>query len=403
MRLHSAAAMQANVASSSRREPAAAPTSGGALRVWPVEGRRHLTRFIRVPWTVYAGDPSWVPPLVFERRQHLSRNPFFEHARARFWVAERDGRPVGRISAQVDDLHLERYRDAAGYFGFLEAIDDASVFAALFEAAESWLREQGMRRCIGPFNLSINDECGLLIDGFDTPPMFMMGHGRPYYDARVRGQGYRKAKDTVAYSIDPRVEPPRVMEQMVRRAGARVFVRPARLAHLKEDLAILRDIYNDAWSENWNATPFTAAELDDLGSSLKLFIPPEYVQIAEVEGEAAGMIVLVPNLNELIRDLDGRLLPTNWLRLLWRLKRGRARSGRVPLMGVKKKYQRSSLGMAMAFCLFDAIRIPAVRNGMRHMELSWTLEDNRPMRHIKERIGARVYKTYRMYQKELAA
>jgi hypothetical protein len=372
------------------------------VRVVAVEGRRNLTRFVKVPWTTYAGDPNWVPPLVIERRQHLSRrNPFFAHARARFWIAYRGDEAVGRISAQIDDLHLERHRDATGFFGLLEAIDDPAIFASLLSVAEDWLRQQGMRRAIGPFNLSINDEIGTLVDGFDTPPMFMMGHAHPYYDARIKECGYRKAKDVVAYIHDPRLPPPKVMQDVIRRTASRVHVRPLRLPQLKEDLATLREIYNDAWSENWNYVPFTAAELDNLGSSLRLFIPPDFVQIAEVEGEAAAMIVAVPNLNEVIRDLDGRLFPGGLVRLLWRLGRRGPKSARIPLMGIVRKHQRSSLGMALVFHLLAAVREPLVKRGVEKLELSWTLEDNRPMRHIKERIGARVYKTYRVYEKDL--
>jgi GNAT superfamily N-acetyltransferase len=378
-------------------------TAGAPIRLVVAETGRQRSEFIKVPWRIYADDPRWVPPLILERRLHLSKqNPFFAHAKARFWIAYRGSETVGRISAQVDQLHLERYRDSTGFFGFLEAVDDPAVFAALLNAAETWLREHGMKRILGPFSLSINDEIGSLVSGFDTPPMFMMGHGRTYYDVRLKELGYDKAKDTVAYMFDALLERPAVMEAAVRRAKSRdIRVRPLRLSHLKEDLETIRDIYNDAWSENWNFIPFTSAELDSLGQSLKLFVPPEFVQIAEVKGQAAGMIVLVPNLNETIRDLNGRLLPVGWIRLLWRLKRSLPHTARVPLMGVRKEYHRSSLGVTLVFLLIDALRQPALERGIRDVELSWTLEDNLPMRHIKERIGARTYKQYRIYGKQL--
>jgi hypothetical protein len=379
-------------------------SAGAGIRLVVAETGRQRTKFIKVPWRIYADDPMWVPPLILERRLHLSKqNPFFAHAKARFWIAYRGSEAVGRISAQVDELHLERYRDSTGFFGFLEAVDDPAVFTALLGAAETWLREQGMRRVLGPFNLSINDEIGSLVSGFDTPPMFMMGHGRTYYDARLKELGYEKAKDTVAYMLAASQERPAVMEAAVRRAkSSDVRVRPLRLSHLKEDLETIRDIYNDAWSENWNFIPFTSAELDSLGQSLKLFVPPEFVQIAEVKGRPAGMIVLVPNLNETIRDLNGRLLPLGWVRLLWRLKRSLPHTARVPLMGVRKEHHRSSLGVTLVFLLIDALRQPALERDIRQVELSWTLEDNLPMRHIKERIGARTYKQYRIYGKQLA-
>ena len=378
-------------------------TSGDSshVRVVAAEGRRQVTQFIKVPWLVYKDDPVWVPPLVFERRQHLSRrNPYFQHARARFWVAYQDSRPVGRISAQIDTLHLERYHDDTGFFGLLEAIDDARVFQALLGTAESWLRDQGMRRALGPFSLSINDECGLLVEGFDTPPMLMMAHGRPYYDLRLREQGYCKAKDTVAYQLDPRATPPKVMDATVERAGAgRIRTRPLDWSRLDDDLEIIRDIFNDAWIDNWGYVPFTAAEFRALGRDLKLFVPADFAQIAEVDGKPAAMIVVLPNLNESIRDLDGRLAPFGWLRLLWRLKASGPTSVRVTLMGVRKEYQGSALGMALAFLLIEAVRRRIVEHGITSAELSWILEDNRPMRHIQDRLGARVYKRYRIYER----
>jgi len=254
---------------------------------------------------------------------------------------------------------------------------------------------------VGPFNLSINGDIGLLVQGFDTPPMFLMSHGHPYYDARVTEQGYRKSKDVVAYLLDPTLTPPEVMREAARRADSsgRIRIRPLRMKQLHEDLTQLSEIFNDAWSQNWNFVPFTPAEFEDLGKSLKLFVPPEFVQIAEVDGQPAAMIVIVPNVGDCIRDLDGRLFPFGWARLLWRLKRHGPRSARVALMGVRKEYHRSSLATALAFGLMTAVRQPILDRHIERLELSWTLEDNHPMRRIKERIGARKYKTYRLYER----
>ncbi len=385
--------------SSSARAPLAAP-----VRIEPVHSAGDLRRFINVPWHIYANEPNWIPPLLMEQRHQLGKkNPFFQHARAQYWIAFRGDEPVGRISAQVDDLHIQQYDDATGHFGLIEGTDDPEVFGALFAVAEAWLREQGMQRVIGPFNLSINGDIGLLVHGFDTPPMFLMSHGHPYYDGRVTQQGYRKTKDVVAYLLDPTLTPPEVMQEAARRAdtSGRIHIRPLRMKHLREDLATLSEIFNDAWSNNWNFVPFTAAEFDDLGSSLKLFVPPEFVQIAEVDGRPAAMIVIVPNVGDCIRDLNGRLFPINWARLLWRLKRRGPRSARVALMGVRKEYHRSTLASALAFGLINAVRQPVLDRHIERLELSWTLEDNHPMRRIKERIGARKYKTYRLYEKAL--
>lgn len=372
------------------------------LRIIPIENKNLLRQFIRVPWSIYNSDPAWVPPLLLERRQHLSRhNPFFAHAQWRAWLACRGSLPVGRISAQIDRLHLERYQDATGYFGMLEAEDNTETFQALLNTAENWLYEQGMRRVIGPFNLSINDECGLLVEGFDSPPPIMLGHARPYYAARVEDYGYGKAKDLFAYRIDPNFTPTRVMQALVRKVAGRVHLRPLNRSHLDEEMEVLRDIFNDAWSQNWGFVPFTEAEFEELGRNLKLLIKDDFVQIAEVDGEPAAMIVILPNINEVIRDLNGRLLPFGWLKLLWRLKVSYPKTARIPLMGVRKRYQQGPLGPALAFLVINALRAPGIKSGIQEVDMSWILEDNKAMRNIIESNGGVPYKRYRIYQKAL--
>jgi len=380
----------------------AAEGSDRPLRVVPADRGRARSDFLRVPWPLYANDPAWVPPLLLERRLQLSpRRPFFAHARAAFWVAYRGARPVGRISAQVDRLHLERHRDGAGFFGLLEAEDDAEVFAALSAVAEDWLRHEGLTRVRGPFDLSINEECGLLVDGFATPPMIMMRHGRPYYAARLEECRYRPVKDLLAYHLlTDAVELPPVMRAAIGRLQD-VRVRPLRRSRLREELGILRDIFEDAWADNWGFVPFTAAEFEELGWVLRFVVDDDYVQIAEVGGAPAAMLVLLPNVNEMIRDLDGRLLPFGWARLLTRLLRRRARTGRVALMGVRKRYQRTGLGLGLACLVIDTARRAARARGLREVELSWILEDNLGVRRILEALGGDPYKRYRIYEKSL--
>ncbi|GIW42605.1 MAG: DNA-binding protein [Candidatus Binatia bacterium] len=382
---------------------AAPPESGSRVEILPVADRSTLERFVRLPWDVYRDDPAWVPPLLLrEKRRVEGRHPFFSHGEAAFWLAVRAGRAVGRVSAQIDRLHLQVHGDATGHFGLLEATDDPEVFRALLRAAEAWLRARGMRRVTGPFHLSINEEVGTLVEGFEAPPVFLMPHGRPYYDVRVREQGYRKAKDLLAYILDTRTPVPDLMRATVERAGwGKVRLRPVRLRKLDEDLEILRDIFNDAWSNNWGFVPFTPEEFRELGTSLRLFVPPEFVQIAYVGERPAAMLVLVPDLNEVLREFDGRLFPFRWLRLWWRIRRGGTRTARVPLMGVRRRYQRSALGMALVFLMIEAVREPLLSRGFQRVELSWILEDNLAMRHVLERIGARPYKRYRVYEKEL--
>lgn len=381
------------------------PAARSAIHVEPVEGRRALKRFLAMPAQLYAADPNWVQPLTFERMEHLnpSKNPYFDHAEVAYWLAIKDGEPVGRISAQVDRLHLERHDDATGHFGFLEAIDDSKVFAALFDTAEAWLKAHGMRRVTGPFSLSINDETGLLIDGFDTPPYMMMGHARPYYGRRVEERGYRKARDMVAYAFDVVAPPPprakRMLERLSRNAG--LTFRPLEMRRFEEELQTIVDIFNDAWSDNWSFVPMTPAEVRHMGKNLKPIVRAEYAWIGEVNGEPAAMTVTLPNINEAIADLRGRLLPFGWAKLLWRLKVRGTHSARMPLMGVRKKYQGTPRGAALALGVIEAVRSWHAAHGAKEAELSWVLEDNRPTHDIIVMVGGRAYKTYRVYEKAL--
>lgn len=377
-------------------------SSSESLRILPVENRATLRQFIRLPWFIYAADPMWIPPLLVERRQHLSsKNPYFTHARWRAWLAYRGHRPVGRISAQVDQLHLRYHQDKTGFFGMLEAENNSQTFAILLHTAETWLREQGLKRILGPFNLSINDEIGLLIEGFDSPPNVLMGHARPYHSSRLEEQNYFQAKDLLAYRLHTDFKAPANMQALTAKAAQDVYVRPFRRTHLTEELAILRDIFNDAWSENWNFVPFTEAEFFDLGRNLMRLLRDDFVQIVEFKGNPAAMIVLLPNLNELIYDLNGRLLPLGWFKLLWRLKWHYPKTARVPLMGVRRQFQNSLLGSVLAFKAIEALRVPASKRNIQQVELSWILEDNLKMRSIIEALGGEVYKRYRVYQKPL--
>jgi len=368
----------------------------------PVDDKRVMDGFIRLPWDIYRQDPHWVPPLIVERRQHLSaRNPYFRHAKARFWIARRSGRVVGRISAQVDELYLSRYPDRTGFFGMIEAHDAPEIFTRLIETASQWLKGQGMTRLRGPFSLSINDECGLLVAGFDAPPSVMMGHARPYYGPQLEALGLEPVKDLLAYRIRSTVEPTRVMARMMSKVGGRIRVRALRRRQLKQELEIMRDIFNDAWSENWGFVPFTREEFLEMGQTLSLLVDKEFIQIAEVDGRPAAMIVLLPNVNEAARDLNGRLLPLGWARLLWRLKVAHPRTGRIALMGVRKAFQHKILGTALSYRVISEVQRRGVQRGIEEAEMSWVLEDNTRMRKIIEASGGEAYKRYRIYEKGL--
>src|SRR5512137_661069 len=240
-------------------------SSYAPVEILPVNSEDALHQFLHLPWSLYARDPKWIPPLLLERKEHLSkRNPYFRHATFHAWIARRGRQTVGRISAQVDRLHLQRYNDRTGFFGLIEAQDDPEVFQALFDAAQTWLREQGMRRVLGPFNLSINDECGLLVEGYDTPPVIMMGHALPYYPGRIEEQGFTGAQDLLAYRIRGDFAAPRHMDALTSRVAGRVRLRPLRRWKFAEDLAIIKDIFDDAWSSNWGFVPFTTEEFAEL-------------------------------------------------------------------------------------------------------------------------------------------
>jgi GNAT superfamily N-acetyltransferase len=370
-----------------------------------VETKAEWRDFHRLPYAVYAGDPHWVPPLLLERRLHVSEkhNPYFAHAEAAYWVAYAGGRPVGRISAQIDQLHLAHHRDATGHFGFLEAMDDPAVFAALLRTAETWLRDRGMTQAVGPVSLSLWHEAGLLIEGFDTPPSVMMGHARPYFAGHLEAAGYVPAEDLIAYTNDAAAPIPPLAARIIERARKRgeVKIRPLDRARFSEEVALILDIVNDAWAENWGFVPMTAAEAKDFARILRLLLRPRDVAIAEHDGRPAGFAIVFPNLNEAIHDLGGRLAPFGWARLLWRLKLAGLKSVRVPLLGVRREFQNSPLGAALALSVIKAAADYNYGRGVVRSEQSWILARNQRMRHIAELYGARPYKRYRLYKRPL--
>ena len=376
-----------------------------SLTVRPVETKADKKAFVNLAWDVYRNDPAWVPPLKDEVHGLITpgKNPWFEHAKAKFWLAERGGKVVGRISAQVDELVLEHMGQGTGEWGMLETTDGDAA-AALIATAENWLREQGMTRALGPISLSIWDEPGLEIEGFDEPPTAMMGHHRPEYRQWIESAGYEKAKDLLTYEVniaswsDPKIN--RLIAAGER--NKRIRIRMVDKSRFDQEARIILNLLNDAWSANWGYVPLTESEIAYAGKKLKPIIYNELVRVAEYDGEPVAFMITLPDINELIKDLNGELFPFNWMKLLWRLRKPRTRRARVPLMGVAKKLHHSLLASQLAFMLIEFTRRDCVgKFGIETGEFGWILEDNKGMLSIAELPGARVNHRYRIYEKAL--
>ena len=376
-----------------------------AIDVAPVAGRSDLAAFIQLPKRLYRGQKGYVAPLDMERGEALSpkTNPFFDHAEVQLFLARRGSKVVGRISAQIDKLHQEKYGDRAGHFGFLDAEDDPAIFSALIVAAENWLRDRGMHQAVGPLSFSTNEEIGALVEGFDSLPMLMMPFHLPYNAPQIEANGYRKVKDVLAYHLDMDEYKPlgskRLLERAVSETG--VVVRNIDMKRFQAEIETVIEIFNDAWSENWGMVPFTEKEMAAAAKGLKLLIDPKMVVIAELNGEAAGMMVCLPNLLEAARDLDGKLLPFGLPKLLYRLKMNTVRSGRIPLMGIRRKHHGTVLGATLLPLMFAKLRPRLAERRLERLEMSWILEDNTAMRRVLEGLGGKVYKKHRVFEKAL--
>ena len=339
-------------------------TSTGSIRIEAVEGASHLDEFLRVPYVVHGDDPTWVPPLLAMEKKRLSpaTGAFFKNGEAQLFVALRDGAPVGRISAQINRLHLATHNDGAGHFGFFDCIDDQNVANALFDAAAGWLRARGSTRMVGPFNFSINEECGLQIEGFDTPPAVFMTQARPWTAPLLDRAGFDQRR--------------------------------------KEELALLCDIFNDSWSGNWGFVPINAEEVDNLLGDFTRFIRGQFCRFALLDGVPVGVMVFLPNYNEPLQGFGGRLLPFNWARLVWTMVADRFHSGRVVILGIRKSVQGTPLAGAMIALLTNEIRLQA-SGKYDWAEFGWVLEGNRPMVRMCEMAAGPPVKRYRMYGRAL--
>jgi GNAT superfamily N-acetyltransferase len=363
----------------------------------PVTDGRGLERFIGFPYDLYRGDPLWVPQLRMDVRTLLTpgKNPFFEHAEAQYFLAVRDGRTVGRIAAIKNDAHTREHGDRVGFYGFFESVNEQPVASALFDAAGRWLFDKDFRVMRGPMNPSINDECGLLVDGFDTPPVLMMPHNRPCYVALHQAYGFAKAKDLLAFAGTGDRMPERIARAakvLAERKG--ISLRPLNMKRFREEVELIKALYNQAWERNWGFVPLTGAEIDHLAKQLKPIVVPDLVCFAERQGQVVGFAVALPDLNVALKhNPSGRIwgLP----KILW-YARG-IRRCRIPLLGTLKEYRLSGVDALM----YHWIWTKGAQHGYNWGEGGWILEDNAPMVNGAVQLGFRPYKTYRIYDKPL--
>ena len=381
------------------------------LVIAPVSDKADLKAFVDLPWAIYADDPNWVPPLKTEVYALLTpgKNPFHEHAEHRYFLARRGDQVTGRISAHIDRLALAMPAEqgmgpGTGNFGLFEAMDAESA-AALIAAAEEWLRAQGMTRALGPISLSIWEEPGLLVQGFDHAPTVMMGHGRPAYRGWVEAAGYTPTKTLNTYELDITQDFPPLIQRIVQSGerNERIRIRKVDKSRFDEDAAVILAILNDAWGNNWGFVPVTDHEVAHFGKQLKPIVFEDLIRIAELDGEPVAFMMTLPDLNEALKPLNGALYPFGWAKLLWWLRKPRCRTMRVPLMGVVQRLQSSRLASQLAFMMIEYIRRDATAHyGATRGEIGWVLDDNQGMNAIADAIESRINKSYVIFEKALA-
>lgn len=380
------------------------------IEIAPVSGKKDLNAFLDVSYRLSANDPNFVPPLRSEMKELLTagKNPFHDHARVQYFLARRGRAVVGRISAHIDELALAQPPEqgsgpGTGNWGLLEAEDEA-VALALIARAEDWLREQGMTRVLAPISMSIWEEPGLLVRGHDHPPTVMMGHDNPAYQGWIESADYTPTKSLLTYELDITKDFPPIVQRIVAAGerNPRITIREVDMENYDRDVATVIDILNDAWSDNWGFVPFTEREKRYAAKKQKPLIMRDLNMIAELDGEPVAFMMVLPDLNEKLANMNGSLFPFNWAKLLLWVRNPRCRTMRVPLMGVKKHLQNSRLASQLAFMMIEFIRRNAVKNyGATRGEIGWILEDNKGMVAIADAIESRINKEYVIYQKSL--
>lgn len=380
------------------------------IAIRPVETIRDRKAFVDLPFRLYKDDPNWVPPLKFEALSLITpeKNGWFSHAKARQFLAYEGERVVGRISAHIDTLALEMpvaqgFGPGTGQWGLMEA-EHEEIFRTLLAAAEDWLRGERMTRALGPISMSVWEQPGLLIAGYDHPPTVMMGHAMPEYRGWIEAAGYAPVKQLLTYDLDITQVFPPVVRRIIQSGerNPRIRIREVDKTRFDEEAATILAILNDGWSGNWGFVPLTPPEIADVGVKLKPIVFNDLIRIAEVDGEPAAFMITLPDLNEAIAPMKGSLFPFGWAKLLLWLRRPKVKTMRVPLMGVVKELQSSRMASQLAFMMIEYIRRASVeRYGATRGEIGWILDDNQGMRSIAETIDSRVNKIYQIYEKRI--
>jgi len=365
------------------------------IEILPANNKKTFKEFLNFPFNLYAHDPYWVSPLLRDIKEQFSlrKNPFFKHAEVMPFIARLNGNTVGRITGIYNEMHINFHNEKAGFFGFFDCIDDESVAQALLKEVKQWHRGKGMSVLRGPMNFSTNEECGLLVDGYDSQPMVMMPYNFPYYQKLLEGCGFRKAKDLFAYIIDiPDTLPEKTFRvaSIAEKQGIRV--RHIDMKSFKNEINIFKSIYNSAWEHNWGFVPMTDEEIDYMAKKLKPVIIPELTFIAECKGEAVGFMMLLPDVNYVLKRLNGRLSPLGIIKALWYSRK--IENLRLLLLGVRAGYRRRGVD---ALLLIEGLKT-LKKNAYKKVEFSWILEDNYPVQKIIEMVKGRLYKKYRIYE-----
>ncbi|MCD4817709.1 MAG: GNAT family N-acetyltransferase [Candidatus Cloacimonetes bacterium] len=373
------------------------------IKIIPVETKKDLQRFIKLPFRLYKNDPNWIPPLIMDMKTKFNpqKNPYYEHSQVQPFLAERNGKIIGRITAQTNTQHNKAHNDKVGFFGFFESIDDQKVPDKLFETAYNWLQKKDCDTMRGPMNLSVNDECGLLIDGFDSPPYVLMTHNKKYYVNLIEKSGLSKKMDLYAYKVPVTKAPERIeklAKKLEKRGKFTIRSLSTRKAQLKEDIKTTFEIYTKAWENNWGDVPMTKSEFDNIVKEMLIYVRPEFVYIAEVDGKPAGFSLTLPDYNFVLKKMNGYLFPIGIFKALYY--KNKVTRLRVIAMGVIKEYKNRGIDIAFYAKSFETANNHRIK--WTEAEFSWILENNKIMNRIAKNLGGVIHKTYRIYDKKIA-